>query len=143
MTEVAHNVEQEFWRPPVVSQPSAAVSVASSAMVEACDRCETEFMVGARFCHACGATRPTHSSHTRPWTHHLDFQNIKERLGLSTPSLIAFVIGVGCILAAIAVGLLFTAQTVLDWQAVQVWRIQWLLASAAAFIAGILLNKSS
>jgi hypothetical protein len=145
MAEVAHNVEQEFWRPPVVSQPSAALSAAGSTMVEACDRCETEFMVGARFCHVCGATRPSQSSRARArgWTHHLDFQNIKERLGLSTPSLIAFVIGVGCILAAIAIGLLFTAQTVLDWQAVQVWRIQWLLASSAAFIAGILLKKST
>ncbi len=46
-------------------------------------------------------------------------------------------------LLAIAVGFYFTAQTVLDWQAVQIWRIQWLLAAVAAFIAGILLKKSS
>src|SRR5438876_6184757 len=65
------------------------------------------------------------------------------RIGLPTSSLVAFIIGVGCVLGAITVGLIFTAQTVLDWQAVQVWRIEWLLGSAAAFLAGILLKKSA
>jgi hypothetical protein len=37
---------------------------------------------------------------------------------------------------------MYTAATVLDWQAVQIWRIEWLLASAAAFLAGILLKKT-
>jgi hypothetical protein len=50
-------------------------------------------------------------------------------------------IGLGCILGAIAVGFVFTVQNLVDWQAVQIWRIQWLLAAAAAFIAGILLKK--
>jgi len=38
--------------------------------------------------------------------------------------------------------LFFTAATVLDWQAVQLWRIEWLLGAAVAFVAGILLKKS-
>jgi hypothetical protein len=37
--------------------------------------------------------------------------------------------------------LVFTATTVLDWQAVQVWRIEWLLAAAVAFLAAILLKR--
>ncbi len=115
-------------------------------MVEACDRCETEFMVGARYCHVCGAPRRVEiASPSSPhgWVRRLEFQNIKDCLGLSTASLVAFMIGLGCILGAVAVGFVFTVQNLVDWQAVQVWRIQWLLAAAAAFIAGILLKKSA
>jgi hypothetical protein len=38
------------------------------------------------------------------------------------------------------VGLL-TAKTLVDWQAIQMYRIEWLLAATAAFVAGILLKK--
>ncbi len=145
MADVAHNVEQEFWRPPVVTAPVTPMAKATSGMVEVCDGCGSEFMMGARFCHICGTTRASQAdnSSVHHWARHLEFQSIKDRIGLSTGSLIAFIIGIGCVLLAIAVGFYFTAQTVLDWQAVQIWRIQWLLAAVAAFIAGILLKKSS
>ena len=146
MADVAHNVEQEFWRPPVVTAaPVTPMAKAPSGLVDVCDGCGSEFMVGARFCHICGTTRANQadSSSVHHWARHLEFQSIKDRIGLSTGSLIAFIIGIGCVLFAIAVGFYFTAQTVLDWQAVQIWRIQWLLAAVAAFIAGILLKKSS
>jgi hypothetical protein len=32
---------------------------------------------------------------------------------------------------------------VLDWQAVQLWRIEWLLGSAAAFLATIALKNNA
>lgn len=147
MAGTAHNVPQEYWRPPA-SANADSESKMTSGLVEVCDRCETEFMVGARFCHICGAVRPTVAATTTrrmsriwAWARNLEFQNIRERLDLPTPALVAFFLGLGCLLAAITVGLVFTAQTVLDWQAVQVWRIQWLLAGAVAFIAGILLKK--
>ena len=47
-----------------------------------------------------------------------------------------------CLLGASAVGVIFSARTVLDWQAVQLWRIEWLLAAVAAFVAGCLLKKA-
>ena len=120
-------------------------------MADACDGCGTEFVVGARFCHVCGATRQAQTAvagvngwnRSLEFARHLEFHNIRDRIGLPTSSLVAFIIGVGCVLGAITVGLIFTAQTVLDWQAVQVWRIEWLLGSAAAFLAGILLKKSA
>jgi hypothetical protein len=40
------------------------------------------------------------------------------------------------------VGLL-TARTLVDWQAIQFYRAEWLLAATAAFVAGILLKKNS
>jgi hypothetical protein len=49
--------------------------------------------------------------------------------------------GVFCLVGALAVSVFFTAQTALDWQAIQMWRIEWLLAAIAAFVVGCLLKK--
>lgn len=76
------------------------------------------------------------------WLHYLHFHEIKSRTGLSTASLIAFVIGLGCVAGALLVGLL-TAKTLVDWQAIQFYRAECLLAATTAFVAGILLKKSS
>jgi hypothetical protein len=35
------------------------------------------------------------------------------------------------------------AKTLVDWQAIQFYRAEWLLAATAAFVAGILLKKPS
>ena len=112
MSDVAGDAQHEFWRPPV-----AASQVARPGLVEVCDGCGSEFMVGARFCHICGTTRASQadSSSVHHWARHLEFQSIKDRIGLSTGSLIAFIIGIGCVLLAIAVGFYFTAQTVLRY----------------------------
>ena len=74
------------------------------------------------------------------WLHYLHFHEIKSRVGLSTASFIAFVIGMACVAGALLVGLL-TAKTLVDWQAIQMYRVEWLLAATAAFVLGILLKK--
>ena len=137
MPDAVPNTRQEFWRAPIQAQREDSVA---RGMVEVCDRCGTEFVVGARFCHVCGSTRD--SLPRRRWTSLLEFQQIKDSLGLSTGSLVAFIAGIACVLAAIAVGFIFSAATLLDWQAVQLWRIEWLLGAAAAFLLGILLKRS-
>jgi hypothetical protein len=76
------------------------------------------------------------------WLHYLHFHEIKSRVGLSTGSLVAFVIGLACVAGALLVGLL-TAKTLVDWQAIQLYRVEWLLAAIASFVAGILLKKQS
>ena len=88
--------------------------------------------------------------HARNLLRQLEFQNIekwtlgiRQRLGLATAALIAFVIGLVCVLCAVSMGLVFTVQTTLDWQALQLWRMEWLLGALVAFAAGILLKKSS
>jgi hypothetical protein len=103
MSEAVDNTPQEFWRPPVV-RPEAAVG----AMVEICSRCETEFMVGAKYCHDCGAARQPVAEgfaehnwgRALEFLRILEFQNVKECLSLSMASLIAFFAGLGCLLAA-------------------------------------------
>ena len=74
------------------------------------------------------------------WLRYLHFHEIKNWIGLSTASLMAFVIGIGCVAGALLVGLL-TARNFVDWQAIQFYRAEWLLAATASFVAGILLKK--
>ena len=76
------------------------------------------------------------------WMRYLHFHEIKSRVGLSTASLIAFVIGLACIAGALLVGLL-TAKTLVDWEAIQYYRAEWLLAAITSFVLGILLKKPS
>jgi hypothetical protein len=158
MSDIAQNAERDFWTPPVAPPVITVEPVAQVSMVEACDKCETEFIPGARYCHVCGAERLEEApSATSRWLHHaletvrhLELQGVerwivgtRESLGLSLPALIAFTIGLACVVGAIVVGLIFTVQTTLDWQAVQVWRIEWLLGASASFLAAILLKKSA
>jgi hypothetical protein len=136
----AHDVPRgEFWRPPMDAN---RVETPAEASASSCARCGTDYVVGSRFCHVCGSEREPQLSRSRvrvsQW---LDIHRIEEALGLGVASLVAFIVGVVCTLAAIGTGLVFTANTVLDWQAVQIWRVEWLLAAIAAFVAGVLLKK--
>jgi len=149
MAEAAQQAQHEFWRPPV--QAVATESAARADMVEACDRCGTEFIVGSRFCHTCGANRPGVRQSSGVWLTTAmktvavaakGVSSLGERLGLPAASFLAFVAGGVCILGALGVGVIFSARTVLDWQAVQMWRIEWLLGAIAMFGAGCLLKRT-
>jgi membrane protein DedA with SNARE-associated domain len=67
---------------------------------------------------------------------------LPELLNLSAVSTVLFAAGVVCGIAAIAVGFIYSAQTLVDWQAVQVWRIEWMLSSLIAFVAALLLKST-
>lgn len=139
MSDAVHRVDQDYWQPPR-GQAEAPVYHAQAL---ACPECGTEFVVGSRFCHVCGAEREAAGERgSRSFTEWLDFTRIREVVGLSAASLVCLIAGVVCVIAAIITGFIYTANTVLDWQAVQVWRIEWLLAATAAFVAGILLKRS-
>ena len=144
MSEVVHHPQQEFWRPPAAQQQDSATLSTAPAMEDACEGCGTEFMVGSRFCYSCGSPREErrHAGPTASWAHFLEFHTIKHALGLPVASLIAFLAGLGCLLAAIAVGFIYSVQNFADFQAIQFWRMQWLLAAVAAFVAGILLKQT-
>ena len=153
------------------SNASSGAIASSSAPVtnrrrETCDACASEVILGARFCHTCGTAREStatpesspapESTSARGLTtrsaelHNLaaltglpQFTAAARRLGLTTPSLLAFLLGLLCFFAALSVSIIFTARTTLDWQAIQLWRIEWLLASIASFAAAFLLKKSN
>jgi hypothetical protein len=146
MPEAVHNTQNDFWRPPVAAQHAQVIiPEVSPSMVEACDRCETEFMVGARFCYLCGAVRRAQasSSLTHRWARYLEFSYIKEILGLTVASLAALLLGLGCLLAAAFVGAIYAVQNSADFQAIQFWRMEWLLAAIAFFVAGVLLKQTA
>lgn len=142
MAEAAEQAQHDFWRPPMqMAAPSTAEHV---EMVEACDQCGTEFIVGARYCHTCGAVRSDSTPAPKTQTNHYvsTFLALGERLGLPLAAFIAFLVGLVCVFGAMGVGVIFSARTVLDWQAVQVWRIEWLLGAVAAFCAGCVLKRT-
>ena len=144
MRQAAHDLHQEFWSPPAGSSaPRAVPSSTTKPLASVCSECGTEFVVGARFCHVCGGERTRRlDARENRLAHLLDLHRMQAFSGLSLGPLIALVLGVGCVLAAIATGMMYTTTTLTDWQAVQLWRIQWLLGAAAAFLVGILLKKS-
>jgi hypothetical protein len=149
MSEAVPNTHNEFWRPPLIAEPCDALEAAITPAVDACPRCGAEFMVAARFCYACGCARPGIRLE-QSWTGYLEFHNIKrgalvvkQALGLPLPSMVCFLLGVFCLLSAIAVGFIAPADTLADFQAIQLWRMEWLLGGVAVFVAGILLRRSS
>lgn len=76
------------------------------------------------------------------WLEYLHFHEIKSRMGLSTGSFVSFVIGLACVAGALLVELL-PVQKLVDWQAIQIYRVEWLLAATASFVLGILLKKNA
>ena len=76
------------------------------------------------------------------WTRYLHFHEIQRVIGLPTASLVAFMIGLGCVAGAIGVSLFYKASNLAEFQAIQMWRIEWLLAATASFVAGVLLKSS-
>ena len=146
MSEGTRNLTQEYWRP---AQPPRAESRAMQAET-VCTNCGSEYAVGARFCHVCGNEREPEmriAKHVRI-AEMLNLEKIWERIdkicdhtGLNMTALILSVIGAICVLGALVVSVRYTANTVLDWQAVQVWRIQWMLGAIVAFVAAILFNR--
>ena len=141
MSQAAHDLHGEFWKPPVEEQ-AANPARTEATPLRACPRCGTEFVIGARYCHVCGASR---SAHRHSFQGSLiqvvnAIRYLRESLKLPAWSLGAFTLGVFCFAAALATGFLFSADTLSDWQAIQAWRMEWLLGSVAAFVAGILLK---
>ena len=74
------------------------------------------------------------------WLHYLHFHEIKSWVGL--------VDGVADRLhhrrgmrGGGSAGRIADGQDLVDWQAIQFYRAEWLLAATAAFVAGILLKK--
>ncbi len=141
MSDAAHKLDQDYWRPP--QTPVRREAPGATRPELACPDCGAEYIVGARYCHVCGHERePMPGFSRKHWPEFLDWARIRDSLGLTTAALVALIVGLGCVIAAIVTGFMYTASTMLDWQAVQVWRIEWLLAAAAAFLAGILLKRS-
>jgi hypothetical protein len=138
MSEAANQAQHEFWRPPML----ATDPVIKLERTSACSQCGTEFIVSSLYCHSCGVKRPAlNSEQVLEIPGLAELSGLGKRLGLTTPAVAAFLLGAMCLVGALAVSVLFSARTTLDWQAIQLWRIEWLVAAVAAFVGGCLLKK--
>ena len=106
-----------------------------------CEHCGAEFVVNSPFCRMCGRAREGAVRRKKSRWDVLDFYQLRRRLGLSVGAMVCFIIGVICIGAGVATGFIYTANTFSDWQAIQIWRGEWLIAAGVAFVCGILLNS--
>jgi len=141
MADAANQAGHDFWRPPMSAAAIALPAIALPERSATC-RCGSEFIVSSLYCHACGAKRPgITAGRTFEIPGRAELTSLGEHLGLTTPAVTAFVLGIFCLVGALGVSLFFSARTLPDWQAIQLWRIEWLLAAVAAFVAGCLLKK--
>jgi len=144
MAGVAQNPRGDFWQRPADDSLSAP-SESAAALSHACSQCGAEFLAGAGFCHGCGSPRhfpaaASQADNSRPLSATISYA-IQKLLGLSGIALAAFFVGIGCILAALLVGVVHPVYDAIDFQVVHFWRMQWLVAAIAAFAAGILLKR--
>ena len=137
MAEPAREVSSDFWRP--AQMPRAGVESAFSTAC--CTNCGGEFTPGARFCHVCGAPRTPPVEPRLRWPEWLEINFLCQKLGLNRAALLLFAAAGACVLGAILSGVIYRADTMTEWQAVQTWRIEWMLASVVALLAALLLKK--
>jgi len=141
MGQAARSNSQEYWRP---ANPDVVRLVEPTAARAACWRCGSDYPYAALFCHVCGSQRDPQVAPTRLTpvpTSNLDLDSFRQRMNLPIPCLVFFLLGITCMVGAALTGFVFKSDTLVDWQAVQLWRVEWLLGAAAAMLAGILLKK--
>jgi hypothetical protein len=141
MASAAKSTSQEYWRP---SDPNVARVIPSLRGI--CWHCGMDYTPGSRYCHSCGVARE--ASNVEPFPqreneHETDRSTQRRKFPLSTPSLVLLIAGLVCALAAVMTGVVYREDTLVDWQAVQTWRIEWLLGAVVALLAGILLRDKN
>jgi hypothetical protein len=141
MPQSAPSTSQEYWRP---ADPATA-RIARPILAEgSCPDCGAEYSPGARFCHICGNERnrrPAVAPAPMTFADFCDVAMIRRRFGLSVPCVVLFILGIVCLVIASGIGILYKPETLVQWQAMQFWRVEWLLGAVAAMLAGILLKK--
>ena len=131
---------KEYWRP---ANPSVARVIAPLTQEKLCPHCGVEYLIGARFCHVCGATFDEQTLGKEHFSlgKLLDIDHLRRKLGLSIASMVFFIGALTCLIGALLTGIVYRPGTVLAWEAVQMWRIEWLLAGIGAILIAILLRK--
>jgi hypothetical protein len=141
MAEAAPDYQQpeEFWKP--LPGPKLHTATASTSERLVCSHCHSDLILGARFCHLCGADQQFAAVETPPLPAH---QKAAARLlanGFGPATLVALILGIACLVVAVSLGFLYKVTTLSDWQAIQLWRIEWLLGALVLFAGGILIKK--
>ena len=124
MAEAAPSYEhrEEFWKPAVTPKPE---NKGVESVRLQCRGCGADSLVGSHFCHSCGTSLNPLASVRPRWRVRtiLAVTSFRDALGQTNSSLAAFAGGCICLIAAGVTGFLYNVSTLLDWQAVQLWRI--------------------
>lgn len=145
MAEFSRELSQEYWRPaPSAGNQFSLQSFPPQAKEAFCVTCGAPYAVGARFCHLCGSgrTEDLHRARRSTIVDWFDLDALRKLFGLSTASLVFVSAAAMFLLAAAMTGLLYTTSTLAEWQAVQTWRIEWLLATVAALLSARLFKNA-
>jgi hypothetical protein len=137
MAEGAREASKDFWRP--ANTPRAGVDSAFSAAC--CANCGAEFVLGACFCHVCGVPREPLTEQRSRWMEWFEIETVCKKLSLNLAALLLFAAACTFVLGAILTGVIYRADTMLEWQAVQIWRIEWMLAAVVALLGALLLKR--
>jgi len=144
MAEFLREHSQEYWRQAPTPQNDLKTGVPQSVGNRIlCASCGNPYATGARFCHCCGSGRESdlRVEKRRLRLDWLDFDRARELTGLSTiPLALALCAGL-FMLASVMTGLIYDTSTIAEWQAVQTWKAEWLLATVAALLAALLFKK--
>ena len=144
MAEFTRELKEEYWRPaPAPGSPFQSQGFPPQTSAEFCTICGTQFSPGGRFCNQCGLNRyaDLHAKKRSPLLEWIDMDGIHERTGLSTISMVLVILAGFFALATVMTGMVYNTATIAEWQAVQTWRIEWLLAMLASLLAAILFKK--
>jgi hypothetical protein len=145
MADITRELSQEYWRPaPTPGNDFQTHGFHPQGNPAFCSICGTQYAAGARFCFLCGLGREDDLRVGKRGLHMdwLDFDRIREQTGLPTVSLVLVLAAVAFMLAAVMTGLVYNTSTIAEWQAVQTWKVEWLLATVAALLAAKLFKKS-
>lgn len=103
-----------------------------------CQKCGTGLKPGAEFCHVCGR-----------WVFGSSFARIVNsaraamaQTRLEVPVLVSLVVAAVFVVISLLAGSRMTPKTIGEWQVIQFWRIEWLLAAIVALLFGVLFKRS-
>jgi hypothetical protein len=144
MADFTKELSQEYWRPaPTPGNQFQPQGFQTHSNVAFCTGCGTPYAAGARFCHVCGLGREEdlHLEKRNLIGDWLDFDRLQEQSGLSKISLVLVLAAAVFMLATVMTGLVYNTSSIAEWQAVQTWRIEWLLATVVAILAAMLFKE--
>ena len=144
MPEFTRELSHDYWRPaPSAGNQFQTHGFQTQAKEAFCAACGTPYAAGAHFCHLCGLRREADLRPQRwnPMIDTFDIEAFRARFELSRASLVFMLAAVLFLLATLMTGLIYNTSTLAEWQAVQSWRIEWLLATIVALLAAILFKS--
>lgn len=140
MAQLAKTATDDYWRP---ANSEAERHARPFLFANVCSRCGMDYTVGARYCHFCGNLRyPLPETETGKQEE--SGKGWRQRLGLTLPSLMLFVIGATCLAVVLGMAVIPpTPRNLAEVNSIQFARIDWLLAAVASMLGGLVLKKKA